>query len=95
MMSAVAAGLGFHVNLLKISRCSTRLADMADTLSKCTFQRFWDIANVSGFRDLPISPAWMLVSLTAWLDALAPDDTLGDKILSEVAKRTLVLGYNC
>ena len=68
---------------------------MADALSKCAFQRFWDIANVGGFRDLPIGPAWVPVLLTAWLDAPAPDDSLGGKILSELAKRTLVLGYNC
>ena len=94
-IAAVAAGLGCRVDLLKISRCSTPLADMADALSKCAFQRFWDIANVGGFQDLPIGPAWVPVSLTAWLDAPAPDDTLGEKILSELAKRTLVLGYNC
>ena len=91
-IAAVAASLGCRVDLLKISRCSTPLADMADALSKCAFQRFWDIANVGGFRDLPIGPAWVPVLLTAWLDAPALDDSLVQKILSERAKRSLVFG---
>ena len=80
---------------MKITWCSTPLADMADALSKCAFSRFRDIAFAAGFTSLPLEPAWIPAPITAWLLDPVPDDFLGDKILRELAKRTLVLGFNC
>ena len=94
-ISTVAAGLGCSVDITKITRCSTPLAQMADALSKCAFSRFWDLSEGAGFSDLPLEPAWIPLSLVSWVNDPVPDDDLGDKILCELAKRTLVLGVNC
>ena len=94
-IASVAAGLGCQVDLVKITRCSTPLADMADALSKCAFSRFREIAFGAGYTMLPLEPAWIPAPITAWLLDPVPDDFLGDKILNELAKRTLVLGVNC
>ena len=94
-ISTVAAGLGCHVDLVKISRCSTPLADMADALSKCAFNRFWSLADSAGYSGLPIAPAWLPRSIILWVNDPMPDDDLGHRILSELATRTLVLGHNC
>ena len=68
---------------------------MADALSKCAFSRFWDLAKRAGFSYLPLEPAWIPLSLVSWVNDPVPDDDLGNKILCELAKRTLVLGVNC
>jgi len=68
---------------------------MADALSKCAFSRFWDIAASADYSALPLEPAWIPVPILVWLQDPVPDDFLGDKILRELAKRTLVLGLNC
>ena len=94
-ISSVAAGLGCHVDITKITRCSTPLAQMADALSKCAFSRFWDLAKRAGFSYLPLEPAWIPLSLVSWVNDPVPDDNHGNKILCELAKRTLVLGVNC
>lgn len=94
-IARVAAGLGCRVDITKITRCSTPLADMADALSKCAFTRFWDLSKSAGFSSLPIDPAWIPSALVSWVNDPIPDDNLGDKILFELAKRTLVLGVNC
>ena len=94
-IARVAAGLGCRVDITKITRCSTPLADMADALSKCAFTRFWDLSKLAGFSSLPIDPAWIPSALVSWVNDPIPDDNLGDKILFELAKRTLVLGVNC
>ena len=94
-IAAVAAGLGCHVDLVKIGRCSTPLADMADALSKCAFSRFQHLAYKAGYSALPLAPAWFPAAISQWVSNPVPDDGLGDRILRELAKRTLVLGYNC
>ena len=94
-IATVASGLACQVDLVKIGRCSTPLADMADALSKSAFPRFRDIAFRSGFSQLPAEPAWVPSAILHWIANPVPDDGLGDKILRELAMRTLVLGYNC
>ena len=94
-IASIAAGLGCQVDLVKIGRCSTPLADMADALSKCAFNRFHLIAAQANYISLPVAPAWIPSSLVQWVTNPLPDDYLGEKILQELAKRTLVLSYNC
>ena len=53
------------------------------------------MAKRAGFSDLPLEPAWIPLSLVSWVNNPVPDDDLGNKILCELAKRTLVLGVNC
>ena len=93
-IAQVAAGLGCEVKLSKISRCSTPLASMADALSKCSFNKFWNLANKYNIS-LPIEPSWTPPSLLAWINNPIADDCLGDKILHDLSRRTLVLGINC
>lgn len=92
-ISYVATGLGCTVDLVKITRCSTSLADMADALSKAAFPRFWSLA-LSHPR-LPTSPGWVPPALLAWLAKPTYDENLGHKILLQISQKTAVLGYNC
>ena len=50
---------------------------------------------MADYSALPLEPAWIPVPIIAWLQDQVPDDFLGDKILRELALRTLVLGLNC
>ena len=93
-ISRVAAGLGASVEIAKILRCSTPLASMADALSKANFSKFWAINNEIHLN-LPLDQAWVPPSLLLWINNPTPDDLLGDKILSDISKHSLVLGLNC
>ena len=92
-LASVAAGLGCEVQICKITRCSTILADMADALSKSAFGRFWSqAANGGGFQleadSLPVPK-----SLIEWVANPVPDFELGDRLLRELARSGPVLGY--
>ena len=78
---------------MKITRCSNAGADMADALSKADFRRFWSLSDGAGF-DCPVEPAWVPVSLIAWLESPCPDEGLGQRILGEISLRTDVLGFS-
>ena len=93
-ISNVAAGLGASVEITKILRCSTPLASMADALSKANFQKFWAINNEIQLN-LPLNQAWVPPSLLLWINNPTPDDLLGDRILADISKQSLVLGLNC
>ena len=92
-LATVASGLGCWIEVVKITRCSNAGADMADALSKADFARFWGLCDGSGF-DCPLEPAWVPVSLIAWLESPCPDEGLGQRILGEISQRTGVLGYS-
>ena len=93
-IARVAAGLGCAVDLCKISRCSNTFATLADHLSKASFSKFWSLATLSRLS-LPVDPAWVPPSLLSWINNPIEDDSLGDKILTDLSKRILVLGVNC
>ena len=93
-IARVAAGIGCEVNITKVTRCSTPLASMADALSKCSFKKFWELATLANVT-LPIDQSWSPPALLSWINKPIPDDNLGDKILQDLSKRTLVLGINC
>ena len=67
---------------------------MADALSKADFTRFWSLASQLDLN-LPVNQAWVSPALLAWIQNPIPDESLGDKILTDIAKRSLVLGFNC
>ena len=92
-ISFVATGLGCSVDLVKITRCSTSLAEMADALSKAAYPRFWQLA-IQHPR-IPLLPGWVPPALRDWLANPIYDDQLGHKILLQVSRRTAVLGYSC
>ena len=92
-ISYVATGLGCNVDLVKISRCSTPLAEMADALSKAAFPKFWSMAN--SFPRIPHEPGWVPPALMKWLANPIYDEDLGHRILLQVAQKTSVIGYNC
>ena len=94
-IAQVAAGLGCTVDLVKITRCSTPLADMADALSKGAFSRFWVLARSTESVSLPLEPGWVPPALLQWISYPKSDEELGHKILSQLALRTKILGYNC
>lgn len=81
-IATVAAGIGCRVDVVKISRCSTVQADMADALSKSDLTRFWANADKLPALALPLSPAVVPPALTAWLAAPSEDAALGERLLS-------------
>ena len=93
-IATVAAGLGCTVGIEKVSRCSATGPRMADALSKAAFGYCREIGREAGW-ELATAPAWVPASILAWV--ADPNDTrdLGEDILLELRKRTLVLGYNC
>jgi len=93
-ISRIASGLGSTVQISKILRCSTPLATMADALSKADFLKFWSLSSQLNLN-LPVSQAWVSPALLAWIQNPIPDDYLGDRILLDIAKHSLVLGVNC
>ena len=85
-LATVAAGLGCHVEVAKILRCSTPLAEMADALSKAHFQRFRAVSAEAGIP-LPLDPAPVPSELLRWLCDPQVDWELGEKLLRAVSKR--------
>ena len=93
-IARVASGLGATVEISKILRCSTPLARMADALSKSNFSKFWEI-NHEIQLNLPVDQGWVPPSLLLWIHNPTPDDFLGDKILTDISRYSLILGLNC
>ena len=93
-IATIAAGIGCNFDIVKITRCSTPLASMADALSKADFSCFWSTAYQNGGFNLGLDPAWVPPSLLQWIEYPKPDDLLGHKILLELAKKGPVLGYS-
>ena len=91
-ISAVAAGLGCRLEIVKITRCSTPLADMADALSKAAFKRFWGLAH-QNTPDLAVVPLPVPKALRDWVENPTPDFGLGEKILKQLALSGAVLGF--
>ena len=79
-LACVAAGLGCKVEICKITRCSTPLADMADALSKSAFNRFWGIALHNGGFELQPEALAVPKSLLQWVLNPVPDFQLGDRV---------------
>lgn len=81
-LASVAAGLGCRIDIVKITRCSTPEADMADALSKSDLTRFWAGAERHPSLALPLFPASVPEALSAWLTAPREDAALGEKLLA-------------
>ena len=90
----VSAALECRVDIVKITRCSTPGAEMADALSKADFNRFQQAANKAGIR-LQESMGLVPQALLDWLMNPKEDWLLGDMILKEISASTSVMGYNC
>ena len=91
-ISCVAAGIGCRVEIKKISRCSTPLADMADALSKAAFGRFWILAKTAA-PALDLLPMEIPRALKSWIENPTPDFDLGRKILEEISLQGEVLRF--
>lgn len=89
-INTIASGLGCAFDILKITRCSTPEAEMADALSKGAFDRFWQIAKTA-HSELSLEPAWVPPQLTSWLENPREDEQLGDRILAEIGRRVKLL----
>jgi len=92
-MATVAAGIGCRLEVLKITRCSSTGAVLADQLSKARFKDFRDTARIAGW-DLQLAPARVPRALTRWLDRPAPYDGLGAEILTEIGAEVPIAGYS-
>ena len=92
-MASVAAALGTTVVVEKVARCSVPPAVMADALSKGAFGACRAVAREAGWP-LRLEPARVPAAILRWVaDPSARD--LGEDILLEMRRTTLVLGYNC
>ena len=56
-ISVVAAGLGCHVDILKVTRCSGQGAILADLISKAGFSEFRQRPGSGAWRWRPLRPA--------------------------------------
>ena len=92
-IASVAAGLGCRVELVKITRCSSPLAHMADALSKGDFKRFWRWENEDDGVKLAREPLKIPEALLRWVIHPTPDWELGGKLLKELSQQIPVLGY--
>ena len=86
----VAAALNCNLVMTKVTRCSNVEAVIADCLSKADFKRFYEL-----MPNRKLNPAKIPVALLEWINDPREDTKLGQKILREMAKYTMVLGYNC
>ena len=86
----VAVALNCNLVVTKITRCSNVEAVIADALSKADFKRFYEL-----MPNRKLNPARIPVALLEWINDPREDTKLGKKILQEMAKSTMVLGYNC
>ena len=94
-ISVVSAGLQCRLEIEKIRRCSLPLAEMADHLSKGSFQKFWKKAAEVKNLNLPLDMAKVPLTIMKWIKDPIVDDRLGFKILEEIAYHAPVLSYNC
>ena len=85
-LAVVAANLGCRVEIVKVLRCSTPLASMADALSKADFARFRDLSRAAGLS-LPLEPLMVPRELSLWLQDPRPDWELGHRLLRGISKR--------
>ena len=87
----VSTGLHCKVDIQKVTRCSTPMATMSDSLSKGEFLRFWDQVKEEEL-DMPLDMAWVPQALLKWIQDPKEDDRLGQKILMELSQYIQVLG---
>ena len=86
----VAAALNCNLVMTKITRCSNVGAVIADCLSKADFKKFYEL-----MPNRKLNPAKIPLALLEWINDPVEDTKLGQKILREMAKSTMVMGYNC
>ena len=80
-LNVVATGLGCRVDIVKITRCSTAGADMADALSKFDLARFWAVAEREPGWQIPLQPALVPRALQDWIGNPVEDEELGSRLL--------------
>ncbi len=85
--------IGCRLEVVKIIRCSSNGAKMADQLSKAKFWQFGQTAAAAGWR-LDTAPARIPAVLLSWLDRPYPCDALGGEILKEIGARVPLAGYS-
>ena len=90
-IAIIAASLGCQVDICKIRRCSNPGALMADAISKAD----WAAFRQAGGSELQSEPCKIPLAVLSWCQKPIPDDELGRKILTELAKDIPILGYNC
>ena len=89
-IGTVAAGLGCHFTIQKITRCSSTGAVLVDQLSKANFNEFRRTAGEAGWA-LDVAPAGVPVAILSWIAQPCVDEELGQRILAEIGGATPVL----
>ena len=93
-ISVVAAGLGSRVEIVKITRCSSSGAVIADKLSKGELLAGLEVGRRSG-RPMAAEPARLPEPLLKWVCLPVPDDNLGHILLQHLAGSGIpILGYS-
>ncbi len=88
-----AAAIGCRLEVVKITRCSSDGAKMADQLSKARFAQFRQTAAAADWK-LDVAPARIPSVLLSWLDRPYPCDALGGEILKEIGAQVPLAGYS-
>ena len=87
-ISEVAASINCKLEIIKIKRCSTELAEAADAISKADFNRMRRL--MPGANP---GPARVPRSLLQWVDNPVADMNLSAKLLKEMGIERNVLGH--
>jgi len=93
-IATVAASIGCKLSIMKIRRCSSTGAEMADKLSKAEFKEFWDLADKHSWQ-LLLEPMTIPACILAWVADPKRNENLGQEILEEIGQKHMILGYNC
>ena len=87
-ISEVAASINCRLEIIKIQRCSNKLTEAADAISKADFRRFR--------RMIPgadTAPARVLTRLLSWVMGPKEDRNLAAKLLKEINVERNILGH--
>lgn len=87
-ISEVAASINCNLEIVKIRRCSTVLADAADAVSKAEFHRMRRLMPGAS-----PGPARVPMVLLQWVDNPVADRQLGARLLREMGVERNILGY--
>ena len=87
-ISEVAASINCRVEIVKIARCSTDLAEAADAISKAEFSRMRRLMPGAS-----VGPARVPRALLQWINNPVRDRNLGGRLLEEMDVERNILGY--
>ena len=88
-INQVASAINCNLEIVKITRCSTNLANAADSLSKANFTQFRNYMPEAELQMLRVPRA-----VLKWIENPCEDRLLGKRIIYEMQIPMNILGYS-